>query len=74
MTDETNKLIISPEVSALVGIGRTCMFQPTLHLRFVKRDVPYRAGTVQTVTILQQLWADTYSPDKEWRDVPMEEE
>ena len=55
-------------------IGRTIVLQPTLHLRLVKRTVPAEVGTARTVTILQQLWADLYSPDKEWRDVPTEEE
>ena len=73
MTDE-NKLTICPEIAATGCFGRTSMFQPTPHLRFVKRDVPVQAGIVRTVTILQQLWADVYSPDKEWRDVPTEEE
>ena len=72
MTDE-NTLTISPEIMEGARFGRTSMFHPPPHLRFVKRDVPAQAGTVRTVTILQQLWADVYSPDKEWRDVPTEE-
>lgn len=73
MTNE-NKPITSQVIAGIGCFARTSMFQPTPHLRFVKRDVPVQAGIVRTVTILQQLWADVYSPDKEWRDVPTEEE
>lgn len=74
MTDEVNKLIVGP------GIVQTSLFQPTPNFRFLNKTVQARfSATTDTqaavkMPVLQQLWADVYSPDKEWRDVPTEEE
>jgi len=64
-----NKLDCSPAV-----ITRGKVFQPTQRLRFIERLTPIDEHTVITVRVLQQMWADLYSPETDWRDVPLEEE
>jgi hypothetical protein len=54
-------------------ITRGKVFQPTPILRFIERLVPRGEHTAR-VRVLQQLWADMYSHESEWRDVPLEEE
>lgn len=62
------------EISGQATLGRCVNWQPTVKLRFVERIVTMNGNTVKTMTVLQQLWADMCSQNKEWRDVPVETE
>ena len=67
------------EYNTLITTGATLtrgkVFQPTMMLRFVERQTLLNNDLMLSkIMVLQQLWADMYSQEKEWRDVPLEEE
>lgn len=55
-----------------VTITRGRIFHPSNHLRFIERVVFLDEQTGTKVRILQQLWFDINSQEKEWRDIPLE--
>lgn len=62
---------------ATVKVGEIVAMQPTVHLRFVERDVivSHTQMIAKTVKVLQQCWVDYYGSGKtEWRDVSLEKE